>query len=208
MDHLCPEDNVPCRKPVEEALGVDGVEEQGAEELVITGGEDSHELSERPGPGWVNAVVDLQHDAEVLVDDAVVLLDVVNLSVEVEGEHISVLSSELSWNKRELGGDLLVGIQANDHAEARAEGDVVVRPVEMSSVEHLIRSVLDGVRSGNIDLVHPIQHLNLRVGSKMVLVQVGNGGAIGNPVKGVLRRLLQALLSRGIRLGGLVPPVS
>mmetsp|Transcript_43704 Transcript_43704/g.138166 ORF Transcript_43704/g.138166 Transcript_43704/m.138166 type:complete len:258 (+) Transcript_43704:562-1335(+) len=207
MHNLRPEDNIPCRKPVEQSLGVDGVEEEGAEQLVVAGGQDSHELSERPGPRGIDDVMDLEHDTEVLVDNTIVLFDVVHLSMEVEGKNISVLSSELGWNKRKLGGDLLIGIKTDDHTEAGAEGDVVVWSIDMSRVEDLIRSILDGMRGGHVHLVHPIQNLNLPVGSEVVLVQVRDGRAVGNPVECILGGLLQALLRGSIGLGSLVPPV-
>ena len=137
VHNLGPEDHIPCRKLVEGAVGVDSVEEEGAERAVVARRQIAQELTEGAGPLGVDDVVHLEHDAEVLVGLAVVLLDVVHLPVEVEGQHITVLSGDLGGHHGELGRDLFVGIQANNHPIARGKRYEVVGPVDVPRVKDL-----------------------------------------------------------------------
>mmetsp|Transcript_40591 Transcript_40591/g.83030 ORF Transcript_40591/g.83030 Transcript_40591/m.83030 type:complete len:326 (+) Transcript_40591:293-1270(+) len=138
VHYLGPEDDVPRGKLVEQPRGVDRVQEQGAEGLVVARGEGAKELAEGQGPRRVHHVVHLQHYPEVLVVNALHLLDVVDFAVEIKGKHITLLRRTLGGDHGELGGDGLVVVEADDHAEARGKRDEVVRAVQVLRVEHLV----------------------------------------------------------------------
>jgi len=122
IDNLCPENNIPCAELCPCGLGVDGEQEERAEGLVVVGGEVAEEQAKGQGPLGVDAVVNLEDDAEVLVDLALVLADEVGLPVKVKGKDIALLGGMLHRNHVEDGGNLLVGVHPMIMRNVEAKG--------------------------------------------------------------------------------------
>lgn len=84
--------HIPCQEVLVHRGGVQSLEEESSEGHVVGGVDQTKEPTHRGQHSGIDAVVYLQHHAELITDGllAVVSLDVVNLAVEIEGQHVSL----------------------------------------------------------------------------------------------------------------------
>mmetsp|Transcript_4912 Transcript_4912/g.12835 ORF Transcript_4912/g.12835 Transcript_4912/m.12835 type:complete len:348 (+) Transcript_4912:839-1882(+) len=149
-------------------LGADRVEEKVACVHVVARREECEKLAERPHALRVDDVVKLEVDARVFVHALRirVVVDVVNLTVEVEADDIAVRERVLRGvlgvrrDKVEVGANLRVAGGGKHAPEEVAEREDAVRPVDVARLEHLV-AVVRQRRPGDVQLVHAAHLRNL-----------------------------------------------
>merc|ERR1712070_110686 len=138
--HCCRDDqHQVCEEPAPQSLGLDGGEEQQAEQLVVGGRRDAQELAVLPEALRVHHEVDLQGDTEALVLSAVgIVSNAMHLTVEVNAKDFAIGEGDSVRDHRANSLDLLVLVYGNKAAVHMDEGVNSHWAVDMVHVENLV----------------------------------------------------------------------
>mmetsp|Transcript_14453 Transcript_14453/g.30917 ORF Transcript_14453/g.30917 Transcript_14453/m.30917 type:complete len:496 (+) Transcript_14453:531-2018(+) len=175
----------------EQSRGLDGCQEQIPRRDIIRRGQKGQQLANRLQALGVDDVVQLQRNPRLDIHSVLVVLDVMDLTVEVETHDVTVGEGVSHRGFGEDSRDALVLVHSHDATVRATEREKVPGTIHVLHVEYGV-AVVAVLLAGDVDLVHPLDHFACpKVGGELAVEHIHHGlrgGDIREGLLGLLRK--------------------